>query len=86
MSYFGIFKSELLYNPLIKIFNIADLIDKTIEYTNYYNNERIQKKPGIKHQRQLILIQIKYYDQKKNKVYFELRSLRIEFFIIYFLW
>ena len=45
-SFFGTLKSELLYNPLIKILDIDDLIDKTIAYIDYYNNDCIQKKLG----------------------------------------
>ncbi len=45
-SFFGTFKSESLYNPLIKILDVNTLIDKSIACIDYYNNERIQKKLG----------------------------------------
>jgi putative transposase len=42
-SFFGTLKSELLYNPLIKINNDSEMINALEEYFNYYNNDRIQK-------------------------------------------
>lgn len=45
-SFFGTMKSELLYNPLIKIENDTELVNMINDYINYYNNERIQKKLG----------------------------------------
>jgi putative transposase len=45
-SFFGTMKSELLYNPLIKIHNDEELITMINDYINYYNNSRIQKKLG----------------------------------------
>jgi len=43
-SFFGTMKSELIYNPNIKIVDDKDLIEKINEYIHYYNTERIQKK------------------------------------------
>lgn len=45
-SFFGTLKSELLYNPLIRIENDEEMISMINDYVNYYNNERIQKKLG----------------------------------------
>jgi putative transposase len=45
-SFFGTMKSELIYNPIIKIVDGKDLIEKINEYIHYYNTERIQKKLG----------------------------------------
>ena len=44
-SFFGIFKSELLYNPLIDTEN-CDMIQEIMGYIDYYNNDRIQKSLG----------------------------------------
>lgn len=45
-SFFSTLKSEVIYNPLVKIENYEDLIRELKEYFDYYNNERIQKKLG----------------------------------------
>lgn len=45
-SFFSTLKSEVIYNPLIKIENFEDLIKQIKEYIEYYNNERIQKGLG----------------------------------------
>lgn len=45
-SFFSTLKSELIYNPLVKIENYEDLIKEIKEYIEYYNNERIQKGLG----------------------------------------
>lgn len=45
-SFFSTLKSEVIYNPLIKIENYEDLVREIKEYFEYYNNERIQKKLG----------------------------------------
>lgn len=45
-SFFGCYKSEVLYNTNIHIVSRVDLIRKTQEYYNYYNNIRIQKRLG----------------------------------------
>ena len=45
-SFFSILKSEVIYNPLIKIESYEDLIKEIKEYFEYYNNERIQKRLG----------------------------------------
>lgn len=45
-SFFSILKSEVIYNPLVKIESYEDLIKKLEEYFEYYNNERIQKGLG----------------------------------------
>ena len=44
-SFFGILKSELLYNSLIDTKN-CDMIQEIIGYIEYYNNDRIQKSLG----------------------------------------
>lgn len=46
-SFFSTLKSEVIYNPLVKIENYEDLIKELEEYIEYYNNERIQKKLGF---------------------------------------
>ena len=45
-SFFGTLKSELIYNPLIKINNDVEMIAMLNDYISYYNNDRIQKKLG----------------------------------------
>ena len=45
-SFFSTLKSEVIYNPLIKIENYEDLVREIQEYFEYYNNERIQKGLG----------------------------------------
>lgn len=45
-SFFSTLKSEVIYNPLIKINNYEDLKKEILEYFDYYKNERIQKKLG----------------------------------------
>lgn len=45
-SFFSTLKSEVIYNPLVKIENYEDLVREIKEYFEYYNNERIQKKLG----------------------------------------
>ena len=45
-SFFSTLKSEVIYNPLVKIENYEDLIKELEEYFEYYNNERIQKGLG----------------------------------------
>ena len=45
-SFFSTLKSEVIYNPLVKIENAEDLIREIKEYIEYYNNERIQKGLG----------------------------------------
>ncbi|MDO5557782.1 MAG: IS3 family transposase [Clostridia bacterium] len=45
-SFFSTLKSEVIYNPLIKIENFEDLIKQIEEYIEYYNNKRIQKGLG----------------------------------------
>lgn len=45
-SFFSTLKSEVIYNPLVKIENYEDLIREIKEYFEYYNNDRIQKKLG----------------------------------------
>lgn len=45
-SFFSTLKSEVIYNPLVKIESYEDLIRELEEYFKYYNNERIQKKLG----------------------------------------
>ena len=45
-SFFSTLKSEVIYNPLVKIESYEDLIKEVAEYFEYYNNERIQKKLG----------------------------------------
>jgi len=45
-SFFGSYKGEVLYNPNINIVSKVDLIRKTWEYYDYYNNIRIQKRLG----------------------------------------
>lgn len=45
-SFFSTLKSEVIYNPLVKIESYDDLIKELEEYFEYYNNERIQKGLG----------------------------------------
>lgn len=45
-SFFGTLKSELLYNPLIKIQDTTTLIEEIKRYIYYYNYDRIQKRLG----------------------------------------
>lgn len=45
-SFFGCYKSEVLYNPNISIVSKVDFIRETWKYYNYYNNVRIQKRLG----------------------------------------
>lgn len=45
-SFFSTLKSEVIYNPLVKIESHEDLIKELEEYFEYYNNERIQKGLG----------------------------------------
>ncbi len=45
-SFFSTLKSEVIYNPLIKIETYEDLIRELTEYFDYYNNKRIQKGLG----------------------------------------
>ena len=45
-SFFSTLKSEVIYNPLVKIESHEDLIREIKEYIEYYNNERIQKGLG----------------------------------------
>lgn len=45
-SFFSTLKSEVIYNPLVKIKSYEDLKREVEEYFEYYNNERIQKKLG----------------------------------------
>ena len=45
-SFFSTLKSEVIYNPLVKIESYEDLIKELEEYFQYYNNERIQKGLG----------------------------------------
>lgn len=45
-SFFSTLKSEVIYNPLIKIETYEDLMKEIKEYFEYYNNERIQKRLG----------------------------------------
>lgn len=45
-SFFGTLKSEVIYNPLIKINNDVEMVNVITDYLNYYNNDRIQKKLG----------------------------------------
>lgn len=45
-SFFSTLKSEVIYNPLVKIESYEDLIKEIKEYIKYYNNERIQKGLG----------------------------------------
>jgi len=45
-SFFGCYKSEVLYNPNISIVSKIDFIRETWEYYYYYNNVRIQKRLG----------------------------------------
>lgn len=45
-SFFSTLKSEVIYNPLVKIENYEDLVREIKEYFNYYNNKRIQKGLG----------------------------------------
>ncbi len=61
-SFFGILKSELLYNPLIDVKN-CDMIEEIKKYIDYYNNERIQKSLGY-----LTPMQFKQKQLKKQKV------------------
>lgn len=61
-SFFGILKSELLYNPLIDI-EKCNLEVEIQKYICYYNNERIQKSLGY-----LTPIQFKQKELEKMKV------------------
>ena len=45
-SFFSTLKSEVIYNPLIKIKSYEDLKREIEEYIEYYNNKRIQKGLG----------------------------------------
>lgn len=45
-SFFSTLKSEVIYNPLIKLETYGDLIKEITEYFDYYNNKRIQKGLG----------------------------------------
>lgn len=45
-SFFSTLKSEVIYNPLIKIESYEDLVKEIEEYFEYYNNKRIQKGLG----------------------------------------
>jgi len=45
-SFFGCYKSEVLYNPNISIVSKVDLLRATWQYYHYYNNVRIQKRLG----------------------------------------
>lgn len=45
-SFFSTLKSEVIYNPLVKIENYEELEKEIKEYIEYYNNERIQKGLG----------------------------------------
>lgn len=45
-SFFSTLKSEVIYNPLVKIESYEDLIRELEEYFEYYNNKRIQKGLG----------------------------------------
>ena len=45
-SFFGCYKSEVLYNPNISIVSKVDLLRETWKYYDYYNNVRIQKRLG----------------------------------------
>lgn len=45
-SFFSTLKSEVIYNPLVKIENYEDLVREIKEYFDYYNNKRIQKGLG----------------------------------------
>lgn len=45
-SFFSTLKSEVIYNPLIKIEKFEDLVKEIEEYFEYYNNKRIQKGLG----------------------------------------
>lgn len=69
-SFFGTFKSELLYNPLIEIPDNDALIDESIKYIDYYNNERIQKKLGYQTPAQFKASELLRI--KKQKVQYEL--------------
>lgn len=46
-SFFGCYKSEVLYNPNISIVSKVDLLRETWEFYDYYNNVRIQKRLGF---------------------------------------
>jgi transposase InsO family protein len=45
-SFFSTLKSEVIYNPLVKIENYEELVKEVEEYFEYYNNKRIQKGLG----------------------------------------
>jgi putative transposase len=45
-SFFGYYKSEVLYNPKIRIVSKVDLLRATWQYYHYYNNKKIQKRLG----------------------------------------
>ena len=57
-NFFGTFKNELLYNPLIKVHNNIEMIAEIEEYFSYYNNDRIQKKLGYLTHAQYRIIQL----------------------------
>jgi putative transposase len=62
-SFFGTLKSEMLYNPLIKIHNDIEMVAAIEEYFSYYNNDRIQKKLGYLTPVQYKKIQLEKYQQ-----------------------
>ncbi|MGV8983555.1 IS3 family transposase, partial [Clostridium sp.] len=45
-SFFGCFKSEVIYNPNISIVSRVDSLRATWQYYHYYNNVIIQKRLG----------------------------------------
>lgn len=45
-SFFSTLKSEVIYNPLVKINNFEELKKVVKNYIDYYNNKRIQKGLG----------------------------------------
>jgi len=47
-NFFGIMKSELIYNELTKFDSVDHFIDELKRWITYYNNERIQEKLGYK--------------------------------------
>ena len=65
-SFFGTLKSEMLYNPLIKIHNNIEMVAAIEEYFNYYNNDRIQKKLGYLTPAQYKKIQLEKYKQDRK--------------------
>ncbi|WP_312884164.1 IS3 family transposase [Clostridium psychrophilum] len=62
-SFFGTLKSEMLYNPLIKLHNDIETVAAIEEYFSYYNNDRIQKKLGYLIPAQYKEIRLKKYQQ-----------------------